>query len=167
MEWCIVVGMNTLSFFLLHLPIAYLALVSVPILFFDRTERRVPNKYTIPAFFLWLVCSSTYALISGEWLWSLVMPLVFGFLSIAIGVYFSGREWIGMGDVKLLVVMGLVMSYKFVWVWLVLPACSLALGIVCMWIYHNFIKRLGNTTGRLAPYVYFVYFVLIAFLFFI
>lgn len=156
--------MNELIPLLLAFPIVYLSVVSIPIIFFDVRASRVPNKYTIPALYIWLICATTYAVISGDWLWGLVMPIIFGMLSLAVGVYFTGKEVMGMGDVKLLTFMGLSLSWKFAWVWLVLPITSAILGIVLgylsMWLTGKIKASL-----RLAPYIYFVYFVLVAILF--
>jgi leader peptidase (prepilin peptidase)/N-methyltransferase len=158
--------MNTQQIQLIaSLPIVYLCLVSIPILITDVRERRVPNKYTLPTIWLWLVSAIAYALLSGEWLWGLVMPIIFGLAFIIILTYINAKwESIGMGDVKLLAFMGLSLSWKFAWVWLVLPLVSMALAIattfLVMWI-----TRREIVGGRLAPFVYLVYFVLVAVLF--
>jgi Flp pilus assembly protein protease CpaA len=149
---------------LLIFPIVYLSLVGIPITYFDLRVARVPNKYTLPALYIWLVCAITYAVVSGDWLWTLVMPIVFGLVSLAIGLFFSMRGSLGMGDVKLLTFMGLTLSWKSAWVWLLLPSISLALGIIVA-LALVFIAKRKIKTFPLAPYIYFVYFVLIATLF--
>ncbi len=149
---------------LLIFPIVYLSLVGIPITYFDLRVARVPNKYTLPALYIWLVCAITYAVVSGDWLWTLVMPIVFGLVSLAIGLFFSMRGSLGMGDVKLLTFMGLTLSWKSAWVWLLLPSISLALGLIVA-LALVFIAKRKIKTFPLAPYIYFVYFVLIATLF--
>lgn len=149
---------------LLIFPIVYLSLVGIPITYFDLRVARVPNKYTLPALYIWLICAITYAVVSGDWLWTLVMPIVFGLVSLAIGLFFSMRGSLGMGDVKLLTFMGLTLSWKSAWVWLLLPSISLALGIIVA-LALVFIAKRKIKTFPLAPYIYFVYFVLIATLF--
>jgi len=153
--------MNTQT--LLFIPIAYLLAVSIPIAIADLRFSRVPNKYTLPALFLWLVCATTYAVLSGEWLWSLVLPIVFGIATLLVGVYFAGKETLGMGDVKLLVFMGLSLSWKSAWVWLILPAGSLLIALL-IFIVHYF-ARITKLSIRLAPAIYVVYLVLVATLF--
>lgn len=148
---------------LLFIPIAYLLVVSVPIVIADLRVARVPNKYTLPALYLWLVCATTYAVLSGEWLWSLILPIVFGIPALLVGVYFGGKGTIGMGDVKLLIFMALSLSWKSAWVWLLLPAGSLLVGFVVM-LYHYF-ARTNATAIRLAPAIYLVYLILTATLF--
>lgn len=149
---------------LLIFPIVYLSLVGIPITYFDLRVARVPNKYTLPALYIWLICATTYAVVSGDWLWTLVMPIVFGLVSLAIGLFFSMRGSLGMGDVKLLTFMGLTLSWKSAWVWLLLPSISLALGLIVA-LALVFIAKRKIKTFPLAPYIYFVYFVLIATLF--
>ena len=148
---------------LLLTPVVYLLLVGLPIVVSDFRVARVPNKYTLPALYIWLIVSITHAVVSGEWIWSLVMPIVFGLLTMFIGVYFSGRGVIGMGDVKLITFMGLTLSWKFAWVWLIIPAGSLLIGLLVA-VFHYF-ARTNATAIRLAPAIYLVYLVLIATLF--
>jgi len=151
--------MNTLLF----IPVAYLLVVSVPIVIADLRFARVPNKYTLPALYLWIICATTYAVLSGEWLWSLILPIVFGIATLLVGVYFGGKGTIGMGDVKLLVFMGLSLSWKSAWVWLLLPAGSLVIALL-IFIVHYF-ARINKLSIRLAPTIYFVYLILTATLF--
>lgn len=149
---------------LLIFPIVYLSLVGIPIIWFDVRVARVPNKYTLPALYIWLTCFTTYAILSGDWLWTLVMPILFGLVSLVVGAYLTGREIIGMGDVKLLVFMCLSLSWKFAWVWLVLPITAIIAGVAIGVLFVLLTKRNTNSI-RLAPYIYFVYFVLVAILF--
>lgn len=153
--------MNTQT--LLLAPVLYLLLVSVPIIVADLRFSRVPNKYTLPALYLWLVFSNTYAVVSHDWLWSLVMPIVFGIATMVAGVYFVGRELLGMGDVKLITFMALSLSWKSAWVWLIIPAGSLLIAFILFVIYY--FARIEKTSIRLAPAIYVVYLVLVATLF--
>ena len=148
---------------LLFIPLVYLLAVSLPIVFADLRVARVPNKYTLPALYLWLICSTTYAVLSGEWLWSLVLPIIFGIATLLVGVYFSGKGTLGMGDVKLLVFMGLSLSWKSAWVWLLLPAGSLLIAFGIFLFYY--FTRTNKLSIRLAPAIYFVYLILTATLF--
>jgi Flp pilus assembly protein protease CpaA len=148
---------------LLFIPIAYLLVVSIPIVIADLSVARVPNKYTLPALYLWLICATTYAVLSGDWLWSLILPIVFGVATLLVGVYFGGKGTIGMGDVKLLVFMGLSLSWKSAWVWLLLPAGSLVIAFVIFTFYA--FTRTNKLSIRLAPAIYLVYLILVATLF--
>ena len=151
----------------LVIPVFYLLVVSVPILVADFHQSRVPNKYTLPALYLWLLGSISYALLSGNWLWELVVPVIAGIALIIFGVYVNAK-WsaIGMGDVKLFVVMGLSLSWKFAWVWLVLPLVSMVFAIATTLFLVVLTKdRREVVGGRLAPFIYLVYFGLVAVLF--
>ena len=155
--------MNT-EYFLLT-PVVYLLLVSVPIVISDVRVARVPNKYTLPALYLWLVCATTHAVVSGEWLWSLVMPIVFGLITLAVGLPITIKGWLGMGDVKLIIFMCLSLSWKSAWVWLLLPTLPLVVGLLGALFVVFVLKRHANKTIRLAPYIYVVYLGLVALLF--
>ena len=148
---------------LLLTPVVYLLLVSVPIVFADVRMARVPNKYTLPALYLWLIVSPIHAFVSGEWLWSLVMPIIFGLATLIVGVFLHHKELLGMGDVKLITFMGLSLSWKFAWVWLVIPAGAFLIAIVIMLVYY--FTRTYATSIRLAPAIYLVYLILTATLF--
>lgn len=156
--------MNTQT--LLFIPIAYLLVVSLPIIIADLRVARVPNKYTLPSLFIWLACAGTYVLYSGDykvWLGSLVFPILLGIATLIVGVFINQKDILGMGDVKLLVFMGLSLSWKSAWVWLILPAGSLLIALL-IFVVHYF-ARSNATSIRLAPTIYFVYLILIATLF--
>lgn len=163
---CIVSFMNTQQLQIIaSLPAIYLCLVSIPILILDFRESRVPNKYTLPTLWLWISSAIAYAVFSGEWLWGLVFPFLIGLVFIFVGTYLNAKwQLIGMGDVKLLAVMGLSLSWKFAWVWLALPLLSMAITAIVafsiMWI-----TRREIIGGRLAPFIYLVYFGLVAIVF--
>jgi len=158
--------MNTQT--LLFIPVIYLLVVSLPIVVSDLRVARVPNKYTLPSLYLWLICAGTYVVFSGDykiWLGSFVLPFICGVATLVAGVYFSGRKWIGMGDVKLFVFMGLSLSWKSAWVWLLIPAGSLLIALIVFVIYYFAGKFDKPTYIRLAPAVYVVYLVITATLF--
>ena len=150
------------QFFIL-LPIAYLLLVSIPILFFDTTQRRVPNQYTLPALWLWLGGSIVYLFLSGEWLWSLVVPIAIAIPVLLLFMVISNNGILGMGDVKLLVLMALTLSYKSLWTWLVIPLVPMLLATIFMVVRYFVFGK--NAEIRLAPFAYLVYFVSVIVLF--
>jgi Flp pilus assembly protein protease CpaA len=149
--------------FFTALPVVYLLLVSIPILFFDTKQRRVPNKYSLPALFLWLVGTPIYVFLTGEWLWSLVVPIAIAIPVFILLVFISDRGILGMGDVKLLAFMGLVLSHKSLWVWLVIPLVPMLLATLVMVILYFFSRKTPDI--RLAPLAYLVYFVSVIVLF--
>lgn len=145
------------------LPVVYLLLVSIPILFFDVKQRRVPNQYTLPALYLWLIGTTISVFITGEWLWSLVIPIAIAIPVLLLFVVLNDKGFIGMGDVKLIVIMALTLSYKSLWVWLLIPVIPLVLATIAMLIVSLVFR--GKDDIRLAPFVYFVYAVVVAVLF--
>ena len=100
---CIVACMNTLLF----TPALYLLLVSVPLLVVDIRSRRLPNKILLPVFPVWLISSIYYAVVSGDWLSSVVLPLAIGIPVSIILLVMNYKGSLGMGDVKLLGVLAM------------------------------------------------------------
>jgi leader peptidase (prepilin peptidase)/N-methyltransferase len=89
---------------------------------FDLEQERVPNEIVLPAFALVLVLQlSLFPGNAAEWL--LAPLLTAGLLALPL---LAGRAWIGMGDVKLLLLLGAglgwgVLGALFVGCLLVLP----------------------------------------------
>ena len=76
--------------------VGYFAIATVPLVFYDLRERRLPNKLTLPGLALALVAIA----LSFDWSKFLV-ALGVGVLLFLAGTLLSMRGWIGMGDVKL------------------------------------------------------------------
>ena len=96
----------------------YLALVSVPLALIDIREHRLPNPLTLSSIGVSGTLVVTDALIQARYL-----QLLFG-IGIATTTWFVGLmlghlEQIGMGDVKLLVSMHLIVGYLSPWLVLV------------------------------------------------
>jgi len=133
---------------ILLLPIAYLLVVSIPLLITDIRESRLKNSIVFPGYLVWLVSAIAYTALSGDWLNALVLPLA----NIR-------TDAIGMGDVKLIVLMGLTLSWKSLWVWLTILVIALFIGLVVTAVLA-FRKRYPDTisyTIRLGVITYLVY----------
>lgn len=122
---------------LLLSPALYLLIVSVPLLVIDFREGRLPNKILLPVFPVWLISSVYYAVVSGDWLSSIVLPLAIAIPLTITLTMLSMKNILGMGDVKLLIAMGLSLSWKSLWVWVALPttiviAAALVLLVVAL-----------------------------------
>ncbi len=155
---CIVACMNTLLFS----PALYLLVVSIPLLVMDIRTRRLPNKILLPVFPVWLISSVYYAVVSGDWLSSVVLPLAIGIPIFIALIVMSNKGSLGMGDVKLLVAMGLSLSWKSLWVWAIIPA-TIIVGIVVI-VFAVFVLRKENRIP-LAPIAFVAYALTIAILF--
>lgn len=151
--------MNTLLFS----PALYLLVVSVPLLVMDIRTRRIPNKILLPVYPVWLISSISYAVMSGDWLSSVVIPLAIGIPFFIALLVMNYKGNLGMGDVKLLLAMCLSLSWKTLWVWLALPiAISIGVVITLMVI---ILKKKQVETLPLAPISFVAYALLIAILF--
>ena len=88
------------------LGIGFFAATTIPLIVIDFRERRLPNKITIPGFLLSLVG----LLLTFEWVRSLT-ALAISFLLFGAGTLLSLRGWIGMGDVKLVTGLSLLLAW--------------------------------------------------------
>jgi Flp pilus assembly protein protease CpaA len=91
-----------------------------------------------------------------------VLPLAIGIPVFIILLVMNYKGSLGMGDVKLLVAMGLSLSWKSLWVWLFIPATIIA-GIVVI-VFVVFVLRKENRLP-LAPIAFVAYALTIAILF--
>jgi leader peptidase (prepilin peptidase) / N-methyltransferase len=85
---------------------AYLAVFTIPLVVIDLKQRRLPNKITLPAIAVTLVGIA----LSGEWA-KLGVGLLCAALLFGVGTALSIKGWLGMGDVKLLVSIGLLLGW--------------------------------------------------------
>jgi len=150
--------MNTLLFS----PALYLLLVSVPLLVVDIRVGRLPNKILLPVYPLWLISSISYAVMSGDWLSSVVIPLAIAIPVIIVLLVMNYKGSLGMGDVKLLVAMGLSLSWKSLWVWILVPA-TIIIGVAGV-VFMVWVLRKENRIA-LAPFAFVAYALTIAILF--
>jgi leader peptidase (prepilin peptidase)/N-methyltransferase len=145
---------------ILLLPIAYLLVVSIPLLITDIRESRLKNSIVFPGYLVWLVSAIAYTALSGDWLNALVLPLAIGLpLLVGLTIFNIRTDAIGMGDVKLIVLMGLTLSWKSLWVWLTILVIALFIGLVVTAVLA-FRKRYPDTisyTIRLGVITYLVY----------
>jgi Flp pilus assembly protein protease CpaA len=99
---------------------------------------------------------------SDDWLSSVVIPLAIGIPVFIVLLMMNHKGSLGMGDVKLLVAMGLSLSWKSVWVWTLIPATIIA-GLVVI-VFAVFVLRKENRIA-LAPIAFVAYALTIAILF--
>lgn len=146
------------------LPVVYLLLVAIPTSLTDIREFRIPNKYILPTFPLWLVSAVAYAIASGDWLNTIQVPLALAFAMFVLLMFYHFRGGVGMGDVKLLVVMGLSLSWKSHLIWLAIPI-TIVLFVVVVIVFSVLTKRKYSPRYPLAPFAFVAYAVTTAVLF--
>jgi Flp pilus assembly protein protease CpaA len=99
------------------------------------------------------------SIVLGEWQLGLV-SLGISVLVFAVGLAFSLRGWVGMGDVKLLTALSLSLSWFSVWnIPIVLGVTALAMVVVVAVKFFSKTIRVGSTIA-LGPYILSVFVVL-------
>ncbi len=110
---------------LILIPIAYLALLAIPLAVIDIREHRLPNSMTISTIALTAVSLTATAILEGGWL-SPLWGVLAGLLTFLVGYQLAKKDAIGMGDVKLLTSMNAIAGYFNP----LLPLLSLTAGLV-------------------------------------
>jgi leader peptidase (prepilin peptidase) / N-methyltransferase len=134
------------------LGLGYLALTAWPLAKTDIQERRLPNKYVLPAFPIILLGQFIAGIISGDWwnmLWAVLAMLVTFFVSLGV----NRLGLLGMGDVKLMAAMALALG----WYSMILPVLALLIsffvaGIVALLLLALGKIKLGGSMP-LGPYL--------------
>jgi leader peptidase (prepilin peptidase)/N-methyltransferase len=108
------------------LPLAYLAVIAIPLIIVDVREHRLPNKMVLPFIALSFITTIVVSLVDGQWI-SLLITLGTAVAILFLGVYLNGLEWLGMGDVKLFVGITLALGYFSVLYSLAVIALALVL----------------------------------------
>jgi leader peptidase (prepilin peptidase)/N-methyltransferase len=88
------------------LGLGYFAATTIPLIVIDLRERRLPNRITIPGFLIslfGLVLTFDWPRVLGS---LLTAAIVFG-----AGLLISLKGWIGMGDVKLMTGLSLLLTW--------------------------------------------------------
>lgn len=120
--------MSTLDIVAL-IPLAYLAVVAIPLIITDVREHRLPNKFVLPFIAISFLTSIAVAIISGDWI-RLLITVGFAFAILFIGIYLSGRDVVGMGDVKLYSGVALALTTFSIWFVVATILVSLAVAFV-------------------------------------
>lgn len=103
--------------------VGYVALLSIPLALIDIREHRLPNPMTLSAIAVSALLLSVDAIIRTQPLQLAVAASLAG-LTWGVGYLMAYRELIGMGDVKLLTALHLILGY--VQPWLVLISLTLS-----------------------------------------
>ena len=134
--------------------VTYFAATSIPLVFFDLKERRLPNKITVPG--LVVVVLSLAA--SANWP-KFGISLLVGFAVFLVGLLLSIRGWIGMGDVKLYTSLGMLLAWfdpLLVWQATFWAFASAGVFVVVGYLAK---KMTARSTLALGPYLLFGFWV--------
>jgi leader peptidase (prepilin peptidase)/N-methyltransferase len=134
------------------LGLGYLVLTAWPLAKTDILERRLPNKYVLPAFpITWL--GQLLAGVTGVGFVNMLWALLAGVVTFGLSLVINRLGLLGMGDVKLMTVMALALG----WFSPLLPIIALGLsfliaGIVAIWLLLRKKLELGGSMP-LGPYL--------------
>jgi leader peptidase (prepilin peptidase)/N-methyltransferase len=134
------------------LGLGYLVLTAWPLAKTDILERRLPNKYVLPAFpITWL--GQLLAGVTGAGFVNMLWALLAGVVTFTLSLLINRLGLLGMGDVKLMTVMALALG----WFSPLLPIIALGLsfliaGIVAIWLLLGKKLKLGGSMP-LGPYL--------------
>lgn len=128
--------------------IAFFAIATIPLVVIDFRERRLPNKLTIPGYLLSLIG----LLLTFEWQ-RVLMAVAISALLFGVGTLTSLRGWIGMGDVKLLSGLSLLLAWfdpALVW-----QATLWSFGIATLVVLVGLVakKMTARSSIALGPYL--------------
>ena len=134
------------------LGLGYLVLTAWPLAKTDILERRLPNKYVLPAFpITWL--GQLLAGVNGAGFSNMLWALLAGVVTFTLSLLINRLGLLGMGDVKLMTVMALALG----WFSTLLPIIALGLsfliaGVVAFWLLLRRKIKLGGSMP-LGPYL--------------
>ena len=134
------------------LGLGYLVLTAWPLAKTDILERRLPNKYVLPAFpITWL--GQLLAGATGAGFVNMLWAHLAGVVTFALSLLINRLGLLGMGDVKLMTVMALALG----WFSPLLPVVALGLsflleGVVAILLLVRRKIRLGGSMA-LGPYL--------------
>jgi len=128
--------------------VGFFAATTIPLMVIDFRERRLPNKITIPGF----VISLLGLVLTFEWS-RVLTALAISAILFTVGTLLSLRGWIGMGDVKLVAGLSLLLAWfdpSLVW-----KATLWSFGIATLVILAGFLfkKMTTRSTIALGPYL--------------
>jgi leader peptidase (prepilin peptidase)/N-methyltransferase len=128
--------------------VGFFAATTIPLMVIDFRERRLPNKITVPG----IVVSLIGLLLTFEWS-RVLTALAISALLFVIGTLISIRGWIGMGDVKLVTGLSLLLAWfdpALVW-----QATLWSFGLATAVVLVGFIakKMTARSTIALGPYL--------------
>ena len=128
--------------------VGFFAATTIPLMVIDFRERRLPNKITVPG----ILVSLMGLLLTFEWS-RVLTALAISALLFGIGTLISIRGWIGMGDVKLVTGLSLLLAWfdpALVW-----QATLWSFGLATAVVLIGFVakKMTARSTIALGPYL--------------
>jgi leader peptidase (prepilin peptidase)/N-methyltransferase len=134
------------------LGLGYLALTAWPLAKTDILQRRLPNKYVLPAFPITLLGQVCAGVVGGIW-WNMIWAMLTMLITFAVSLGVNRMGFLGMGDVKLMAAMALALG----WYSAALPVVALLIsfliaGVVAFCLVVMGKMKLGGSMP-LGPYL--------------
>ena len=131
---------------------AYLAAVSIPLAIFDVRQRRLPNKLVLPGFLVVWPAQLIASMFLSDFT-RMGIAMVLCLTLFALGLLVNRLGAVGMGDVKLLALMGQSLGW---WgFWPVLLSVTFGIVLAALFVLGALaLRRLGaGSTIPLGPYL--------------
>jgi len=132
--------LQTIQTLISLLPLGYVAGATIPLLITDFKEHRLPNKIVLPMIGITLLSHLALAILTGAWA-SLGISVGLGFATLVIGVYLNFKDLIGMGDVKLMTGLTMIVSWFSVLGAILLLPATLLLGFIAALVGMIFTRK--------------------------
>jgi leader peptidase (prepilin peptidase)/N-methyltransferase len=134
------------------LGLGYLALTAWPLAKTDILERRLPNKYVLPAFPITLLGQVIAGISSGIW-WNMLWATLAMIVTLLVSLGVNRMGLLGMGDVKLMSAMALALG----WYSVTLPVLAMLISFFVAGIVAFLLLALGKIklggSMPLGPYL--------------
>ena len=134
------------------LGLGYLALTAWPLAKTDILERRLPNKYVLPAFPITLLGQVAAGIVGGTW-GNMLFATMAMLITFAISLGVNRLGLLGMGDVKLMSAVALALG----WYSVTLPVIALLISFFVAGIVAVILLALGKIklggSMPLGPYL--------------
>jgi leader peptidase (prepilin peptidase)/N-methyltransferase len=132
------------------LPLAYLAVITLPLVVIDYEQHRLPNKIVLPFVATSFLSVLVVNIANQSWL-NLLLAVGIPLAVFILGMFLNYYGYIGMGDIKLLLgVMLAVSLYSPVASLLIIP---IALGFALIEITYRVIMKQQIYSIPLGPWV--------------
>lgn len=142
------------------LPIAYLLTVTPSLCYWDVKERRLPNRFTFSA-----IAVSLIALVSSFDLYKIAVTSFLAAITLIIGMSINRFNALGMGDVKLVTAMALMLGYFDAGYFLIALVIGLVAAAAVSVILLARKKLFRDSSIPLGPYLLFGFALVASFVF--
>jgi leader peptidase (prepilin peptidase)/N-methyltransferase len=132
------------------LPLAYLAVIALPLVVIDYAQHRLPNKIVLPFVATSFLSVLVVNIANQSWL-NLLLAVGIPLAAFILGMFLNYYGYIGMGDIKLLLgVMLAVSLYSPVAALLIAP---IAIGFTLIEITYRVVMKQRVNSIPLGPWV--------------